>query len=74
MPVAFPLFFLALNSIKNCSFRHIVVKKDSTKENIYLDIHLKFGGLWEVAFQREKSSSLGIRLKNITPRPLIRRT
>ena len=46
---------------------HIVVKKNSTKENIYLDIHLKFGGLWEVAFQREKSSSLGIRLRNTTP-------
>lgn len=23
MPVTFPLFFLALNSIKNCSFRHL---------------------------------------------------
>lgn len=53
---------------------HIVVKKDSTKENIYLDIHLKFGGLWEVAFQREKSSSLGIRLRNTTPKPLTRTT
>ena len=49
---------------------HIVVKKESTKENIYLDIHLKFGGLWEVAFQREKSSFLGIRLRNITPKAL----
>ena len=53
---------------------HIVVKKDSTKENIYLDIHLKFGGLWEVAFQRDESSSLGIRLRNTTPKPLTRTT
>ena len=47
---------------------HIVVKKESTKENIYLDIYLKFGGPWEAAFQREKSSLMGIRLKNITPK------
>ena len=53
---------------------HIVVKKESTKEDIYLDIHLKFGGLWEAAFQREKSSLLGIRLRNITPKPWTKRT
>lgn len=47
---------------------HIVVKKESTKENIYLDIYLKFGGPWEAAFQREKSSFMSIRLKNITPK------
>ena len=47
---------------------HIVVKKESTKENIYLDIYLKFGGPWEAAFRREKSSLMGIRLKNITPK------
>jgi len=51
---------------------HIVVKKESTKENIYLDIHLKFGGLWEAAFQRDKSSFLGIRLRNTTPKPSTR--
>ena len=45
---------------------HIVVKKESTKENIYLDIYLKFGGPWEAAFQRDKSSLLCIRLKTDT--------
>ncbi len=47
---------------------HIVVRRESTKENICLDIHLKFGTPWEAAFQREKSSLVGIRLKNITPK------
>ena len=51
---------------------HIVVKKESTKENIYLDIYLKFGGPWEAAFRREKSSLMGIRLKSITPKRWIR--
>ena len=53
---------------------HIVVKKESTKEDIHLDIYLKFGSPWEADFQRAKSSLLGIRLKNITPRILIRTT
>ena len=35
---------------------HIVVKKCSTKEVLHLDIHLKFGGPWGAAFDREKSS------------------
>ena len=34
----------------------IVVKKDSTKEELHLDIHLKFGGPYEVVFNRENSS------------------
>ncbi len=34
----------------------IVVKKDSTKEKLHLDIHLKFGGPWRAVFDREKSS------------------
>ena len=34
----------------------IVVKKDSTKEVLHLDIHLKFGGPYEVVFNRENSS------------------
>lgn len=53
---------------------HIVVKKESTKENIYLDIHLKFGGPWEAAFQRDKSSLMSIHLRNTTPRTWIRTT
>jgi len=35
---------------------HIVVKRDSTKENIHLEIHLKFGDPQDICFQREKSS------------------
>ena len=53
---------------------HIVVKKESTKQEIHLDIHLKFGGPWEAAFQREKSSLRFTRLKSITPRRAIRTT
>ena len=34
----------------------IVVKKGSTKEELHLDIHLKFGGPWGAVFDREKSS------------------
>ena len=53
---------------------HIVVKKQSTKREIYLDIHLKFGGPWEAAFTREKSSLRFTRLKNTTPPMGIRMT
>lgn len=35
---------------------HIVVKKGSTKEELHLDIHLKFGKPYEIVFNREKSS------------------
>ena len=35
---------------------HIVVKKNSSKENIYLDIHLKFGDPYGVVFDRLNSS------------------
>ena len=35
---------------------HIKVRKGSTKEEIHLDIHLKFGDPYGVVFQREKSS------------------
>lgn len=34
----------------------IVVKKDSTKEVLRLDIRLKFGGPWRAVFDRENSS------------------
>ncbi len=34
----------------------IVVKKGSTKEELHLDIHLKFGGPYGAVFDREKSS------------------
>ena len=51
----------------------IVVRKTSTKENIQLDIHLKFGGPWEAAFSRADSSLCFTRPRNITPRVRIRR-
>ena len=35
---------------------HIVVKKDSTKEEMHLDIHLKFGNPYGVVFDRPSSS------------------
>ena len=34
----------------------IIVKKGSTKEEIHLDIHLKFGGPWRAVFNRQASS------------------
>ena len=40
---------------------HIVVKKGSTKEEIHLDIHLKFGGPFGVVFHRGKFSFRFIR-------------
>ncbi len=46
---------------------HIVVKKGSTKEEVHLDIHLKFGGPYGVVFDRENSSFCFNRLKNTTP-------
>nr|WP_325257835.1 recombinase family protein [uncultured Oscillibacter sp.] len=52
----------------------IVVKKNSTKEEIHLDIHLKFGGPWEAAFNRVNPSLCFIRPKNTTPRAPIRKT
>ncbi len=53
---------------------HIVVKKGSTKEDIRLEIHLKFGDPWEAVCRQEKSSFLLLRLKNTTPKPVIRTT
>ncbi len=53
---------------------HIVVKKDSTKEEIHLDITLKFGEPYGAVFNREKSSLCFNRLKNTTPTRTIRKT
>ena len=33
----------------------VIVKRNSTKAEIHLDIHLKLGGLWKAVFDREKS-------------------
>lgn len=53
---------------------HIVVKKGSTKEELHLDIHLKFGDPYGVVFDRENSSFCFSRPKNITPKAPTRRT
>ncbi|MCI8842374.1 MAG: recombinase family protein, partial [Oscillibacter sp.] len=52
----------------------IVVKKDSTKERIHLDIYLKFGGPWEAALNRANSFLCFTRPKSITPKAPTRRT
>lgn len=46
---------------------HIVVKKGSTKEEVYLDIYLKFGDPYGVVFDRENSSFCFTRPKSIIP-------
>lgn len=43
--------------------KRIVVKKGSTKEEIHLDIHLKFGGPWEAVFNRVNASLCFTHLK-----------
>ena len=52
----------------------IVVKKTSTKEEIHLDIHLKFGGPWEAALNRTNPSLCFTRPRSITPKAPTRRT
>ncbi len=52
----------------------IVVKRNSTKEKIQLDIYLKFGGPWEAAFDRADSSLCFTRPKSTTPKAPTRRT
>ena len=47
---------------------HIVVKKGSTKEEVHLDIYLKFGDPYGVVFDRENSSFCFTRPKSTTPR------
>ena len=37
----------------------IIVKKESTKEEIHLDIHLKMGQIYETVYKPQKSSSKG---------------
>ena len=53
---------------------HIVVKKDSTREVMHLDIHLKFGEPYEAIIDRKNSSFSFNRLKNISPAKAIRMT
>ncbi len=51
----------------------IVVKKESTKAEIHLDIYLKLGQQYEAVYAPEKRSASIIRLKNTMPRPRTRR-
>ena len=53
---------------------HIVVKKGSTKEEVHLDIYLKFGDPYGVVFDRENSSFCFTRPKNTTLKLPIRKT
>lgn len=52
----------------------MIVKKGSTRENIELEIRLKFGGPWEASYRRERSSVCFTCLRNTTPRQEIRTT
>lgn len=47
---------------------HIVVKKGSTKEEVHLDIYLKFGDPYGVVFDRGNNSFCFTSPKSITPR------
>lgn len=53
---------------------HIVVKKNSTREVMHLDIHLKLGEPYEAIIDRKNSSFSFNRLKNIIPAKAIRMT
>ena len=52
----------------------VVVKKESTKDNIYLDIFLKLGSTYEAVYTPLKHTPGITSLKNITRNPQIRRT
>ncbi len=47
----------------------IVVKKDSTRERIHLEVRLKFGDTWEAAYPYGCTPARDICLRNITHRP-----
>ena len=51
----------------------IIVKKESTREEIHLDIYLKLGQQYEAVYVPQKTSASIIRLKNTTPPQRIRR-
>ncbi len=53
---------------------HIIVKKESTKEQISLEIHLKFGDPLGVVFDRPRFSFRGNCSRNTTPSPPTRTT
>lgn len=51
----------------------VIVKRESTKDNIYLDIFLKLGSTYEAVYTPLKHTAGITSLKNITPKPPIRR-
>lgn len=51
----------------------VVVKKESTKDNIYLDIFLKLGGVYEAVYTPLKHTAGITSLKNTTHKPPTRR-
>lgn len=51
----------------------VVVKKESTKDNIYLDIFLKLGGVYEAVYTPLKHTAGITSLRNTTPKPPTRR-
>ena len=52
----------------------VVVKRESTRDDIYLDIFLKPGGTYEAVYTPLKHTACITSLKNTTPKPPIRRT
>ena len=52
----------------------VVVKKESTKDNIYLDVFLKLGSTYEAVYTPLKHTAGITCLRNTTPRPPTRRT
>ena len=52
----------------------VVVKKESTKDNIYLDIFLKLGSTYEAVYTPLKHTAGITSLRNTTPKPPTRRT
>lgn len=51
----------------------VVVKRESTKDAIRLDIFLKLGGVYEAVYTPHKHTAGITSLRNITPKPPIRR-
>ena len=52
----------------------IIVKRESTKEEIHLDIYLKMGQIYETVYQPQKSSSKDNPLRSIIPKTGTART
>ena len=52
----------------------VVVKKESTKDDIYLDIFLKLGSTYEAVYTPLKHTAGITSLRNTTPKPPTRRT